>query len=334
MYKSTSVSHPSEVQLPIDIPSETDSQRHTEGTPHTHSHERPSDSMIQIFSENIGDTTDPKLLRWLAYLKSEEGRAFFDSFPSPDAWFEKSQSFGFFVNTPERQASTDRWFRQHFPTGTADENEHIIRDIMRDAILEHEHHKEAEYSRSRNADVLHQILEDGKFLAWFDKKFGVAPPSSQRRIFEIVEEVRLAEREKYLTAENNDSISRINDSIGTEHTGSETELAPRVPQTSANTRALSEDVLTVEDILRDEINTQQTGMETLVPTLPVSPELPSRQRLETALREQFSLDRFNRALQTLNQYGPQEGLRRLKDSDPEVAKQIERLLPKRQENSQ
>ncbi len=51
--------------------------------------------------------------------------------------------------------------------------------------------------------------------------------------------------------------------------------------------------------------------------------------IETALREHFSPERFNRALQTLNQYGPEEGLRRLKESDPEVAKQIERLLPKR-----
>lgn len=179
VYKSTLVSNPCEVQLPTGIPSETDSQTHAQGKLHSHSHERPSDSMIQIFSENIGNTTDPKLLRWLAYLKSEEGRAFFDSFPSPDEWFEKSQSFGFFVNTPERQASTDRWFRQHFPMGTADENEHVIRDIMRDAILEHEHHKEAEYSRSRNADVLHQILEGDKFLAEHARAMSVLWPTKE-----------------------------------------------------------------------------------------------------------------------------------------------------------
>ena len=329
VYKTTTVLNPS---------GETDSQTHAQGrphthgedTPHTHAHERPSDSMIQIFSENIGDTTDPKLLRWLAYLESEEGRAFFDNFPSPDEWFEKSKSFGFFQETPERQASTDQWYRQHFPTGTVDENASIIRDMMRDAILEHEHHKEDEPSRSRNADVLLQMLEDDKFLAWFEKKFGLEPPSSQKWIFETFEEIRLAEREKYLASEKNDTTTRINDSTGSERPETEIELPLGEGQTPANPRSLSEDTLTIEDMFSDDANTQQTGIETLTPTVPVSPELPTHKSLETALRTQFSPDRFNRAMKTLNQYGPQEGLRRLKSSDPEVAKQVERLLPKPQ----
>ena len=45
--------------------------------------------------------------------------------------------------------------------------------------------------------------------------------------------------------------------------------------------------------------------------------------LETTLRAQFSSERFERAMDTLEQYGPEEGLRRLKENDPEVAKQIE-----------
>ena len=46
--------------------------------------------------------------------------------------------------------------------------------------------------------------------------------------------------------------------------------------------------------------------------------------LETGLKAQFSLKRFERAMSTLNQYGPKEGIRRLKESDPEVANHIER----------
>lgn len=53
---------------------------------------------------------------------------------------------------------------------------------------------------------------------------------------------------------------------------------------------------------------------------PEEPELPSEENFETALREHFSPERFRRAIQTLNQYGPKEGIRRLKKSDPEVAK--------------
>ena len=47
---------------------------------------------------------------------------------------------------------------------------------------------------------------------------------------------------------------------------------------------------------------------------------------ETELREHFSPERFNRAIQALNQYKPEERLRRLKASDPEVATHVERLI--------
>ena len=56
------------------------------------------------------------------------------------------------------------------------------------------------------------------------------------------------------------------------------------------------------------------------------PVFPTDARLETQLRERFSPDRFSTATQTLRRYGPEEGLRRLKVSDPEVATHIERFL--------
>ena len=56
------------------------------------------------------------------------------------------------------------------------------------------------------------------------------------------------------------------------------------------------------------------------------PAFPTDARLETQLRERFSPERFDPAAQTLHRYGPEEGLRRLKASDPEVATHIERFL--------
>ena len=56
------------------------------------------------------------------------------------------------------------------------------------------------------------------------------------------------------------------------------------------------------------------------------PKLPSEATLETTLRERFSPERFNTAMQTLHRHGPQEGLRQLKTTDPEVAAYIERGL--------
>ena len=59
--------------------------------------------------------------------------------------------------------------------------------------------------------------------------------------------------------------------------------------------------------------------------------LPTEASLEKALRQQVSPERFNRAINILNRYGPQEGLRRLKEADPGVAAQVERYLQRKQE---
>lgn len=59
---------------------------------------------------------------------------------------------------------------------------------------------------------------------------------------------------------------------------------------------------------------------------PQPPDTPSaiQSNLENSLKTQFSSERFEQAMSTLDQYGPEEGLRRLRENDPEVAKQIER----------
>lgn len=200
---------------------------------------------------------------------------------------------------------------------------------MRDAILEHEHHKEAEPSQDRNASVLMDLLGDDRYVAWIGKKFGSEPPSaSQEWVHSTFEEVRLAERAKYLAFQGNDITAP--DVTISERPESEIEAPAADGQTPANTGNVSENILTLDDMLSDAANTQQAGVETLTPTSPESPEPPTNKNLETALRKQFSPERFNNALRTLQQYGPEEGLRRLKDSDPEVAKQVERLLPKQQ----
>ena len=62
------------------------------------------------------------------------------------------------------------------------------------------------------------------------------------------------------------------------------------------------------------------------------PELPTEVSLEKALRHHVSPERFNRAIDILNRYGPQEGIRRLKEADPGAAAQIERYLQRKQGN--
>ena len=61
------------------------------------------------------------------------------------------------------------------------------------------------------------------------------------------------------------------------------------------------------------------------------PELPTKEKVESAFREQFetkrvSPERLNRALDILDRHGTEKGFQRLREVDPEVAAQVERIF--------
>ena len=56
----------------------------------------------------------------------------------------------------------------------------------------------------------------------------------------------------------------------------------------------------------------------------LTPEKPTDESIETQLREQLSPERFDKARRLIDQYGTAEGLRRLREMDPEAARQFER----------
>ena len=66
---------------------------------------------------------------------------------------------------------------------------------------------------------------------------------------------------------------------------------------------------------------------------PNLPNLPTIADFQKTLQERFSPQRFNNALQILTQYGPTEGLQRLKESDAEIATHIERLIQQNKETN-
>ena len=73
-----------------------------------------------------------------------------------------------------------------------------------------------------------------------------------------------------------------------------------------------------------EVTTPVVGQEKVITEkLSTAPALPIDVELEATLKEQFSSERLNQAMSTLERYGPEEGLRRLRENDPEIAKQIE-----------
>ena len=56
----------------------------------------------------------------------------------------------------------------------------------------------------------------------------------------------------------------------------------------------------------------------------LTPELPTTESIKTQLKEQLSPERFSKAQQLIDEYGTEEGLRRLRESDPEAARRFER----------
>lgn len=54
-----------------------------------------------------------------------------------------------------------------------------------------------------------------------------------------------------------------------------------------------------------------------------TPTPPTTERIETQLRKQLSPERFDKAQQLIDEYGREEGMRRLREMDPEAARQFE-----------
>ena len=101
-----------------------------------------------------------------------------------------------------------------------------------------------------------------------------------------------------------------------------------------NPLLLSEEAPTIEDVTLGPPTIEEIEAELLKTLFPDERALRTQSNIQKVLREQFSPQRFNSAVQTLSQYGPQEGLRRLKESDPEIAIYVERLIQRNKETSQ
>lgn len=79
------------------------------------------------------------------------------------------------------------------------------------------------------------------------------------------------------------------------------------------------------------INPVQEAREPAVPgeVADLEKTLPTTKNLETAFQEQFNSERLEEALSILERHGTEEGLRRLKSNDPEIAEEIEKRLRSR-----
>jgi len=291
------------------------------------------DALIKNLEERKPEDTPDKI----AYKKALESPAFAEyqkqqnaNFPSFDLtlWWNFLESQGL----SSGRMAQEEMFREHFPTGEYGDYDSMMRKRLAEIFLEMgspdstseediEYHTIAGMMEFRKNEA-QRVWMRGRFngykgdLEWAN--------SIRQNAASIVAEADPAPAEPepiFTETELTDAFSSPTE-ITEENLDSE--------QQNALSREEASSLEGGKQIPRTLEEFEEQPTEQL---LPEGPELPTNAAFERALRERFSLQRFNRAMQTLNQYGLQEGLRRLKAADPEVAAQIERLIQPKKDNN-
>ncbi len=140
-----------------------------------------------------------------------------------------------------------------------------------------------------------------------------------------------------------DNIRQNPENVLAELTSTDTEndTVPRQPMplftTDAPTEQSEDTGTATENALSPQTATkapETEAAEGLRDDLSNLPNVPTAADIQKTLTERFSPQRLNNALQILTQYGPTEGLQRLKESDAEIATHLERLLQQHKETNE
>ena len=259
--------------------------------------------------------------------------------PSTRKWLEFLESQG----VPVSWGALTKTFRVHFPTGEPEDYEPEMRLKIAKLFLSVKpvdltNPREAALQRQKVLDKFR--LKDRRNFAWLLGQFdweweGAIQNASfrpniesnpafiwitdvQQNAASIVAAAEAAgddAPETQTSASSWGDLSSVGESPSASH--SETEM----PITAAP----SERTMMTDTEIGAAIEKSLTSQPPDIPTNK-SPDASSKvqSNLETTLKAQFSSERFERAMDTLERYGPEEGLRRLRENDPEVANQIER----------
>lgn len=259
---------------------------------------------------------------YIEYQKKQDERLGTDL----DLWWSFLESKGL---SSGRMAQEER-FREHFPTGDYTDYEPMMRKRLAELFLESGLHltptDDSDASINETINVMVQFRgEDEANSVWMRGHF-----KGYVGDLEWAHEVRKNAVSIVSDVGGPDAVSTFTDSeVPAESIP--IEIAEENKVNESQPLLSGEDVRVVEGSEQMTRPIEEIEAEILKMFLPDVSELPTETSIETTLREQFSPQRFSTAVQTLNQYGPQEGLRRLKESDPEVATHFERLIQRSKE---
>lgn len=276
--------------------------------------------------------SDPQSEKLIEIMESPEFNAFLESKikdPNPANLWNITQDYVDFLESQGfvLDLGSYKVFRAAYPTGEPADYEPEMRVRTAQLFLTTElvNPQDPLAERLQRNAVLAKLVNTEGWAAWYLGQFGNASvtalseqagnpafewladvqQNAQRIVAAAGETTRVDTPQAQQEAPSWDMSSVMESHSASD---SETEM-PTTPDSSAS--ALMTDT---------EIDAAMSSQPRDIPT-PQRPD--STSDMEASLKAQFPSERFERAMDTLEQYGPEEGLRRLKENDPEVAKRIE-----------
>ncbi len=260
----------------------------------------------------------------LAIMDTPEYEAFLETQPtSLYATLDFFESQGLEVDKSAFSRVFEKKFREHFP----DETPESAKPRVRQALIDRLEESDAE----DHLQVAMEFVAEERYNAWGSLYFETDDAAFGKWAFDILK--------NYHQPAATPPVSETEETVpGAPHPSHEKELvvdsptveppvAPQEPSTKSNVLEMR-DVLTENDI---DIDTEIQKLFNSI--LSDTSELPAEVDLEKdlvefeeSLPESFSPKRFQAAMRALSRYGPEEGLRHLKESDPEYARYIERSI--------
>ena len=281
-----------------------------------------------FFSEE--QLANPEVQRMLKIFESPEGQAFLKSERNGLAdTFAFLESQGVEVN---RNIFTEH-YRRVFPTGEPEEFEQEIRQRLVEVVGPIGNEPRNPTELKRFTDIVTEFLEDERNYAWVSGRFQGNNKAFGQWAVQILRNPVSSPVEQMPETVVGENTFELPTDVGALPPDAQDPARPPIdtatlaPELPASERTLPTTETEISELLTEQPKPIEIAGEKVIP------ELPTEADLEASLGEQFSPERYQKAMATLNRYGPEAGLRRLRSADPEIAKRIEHLL-KRKEDTQ
>lgn len=220
-------------------------------------------------------------------------------------------------------------FRKHFPEVSAAELEPVMREKLSALAAANNVRLGSDLQEEALDDMIVGFLAAEENLVWIMAHFEADYFAFGRWAVEVLQNpISSAMEEPAFSDINNPPTSAKSEHLDT----GPSERPPEPREDSRPTQRVTSPFFEDVDVsLEREADLFTEIEDDIAVGLTLESVKSTEKSLESSLRGSFSPVRFNRAMEILNRYGPEEGPRRLQSSDAEVAEHVTRFLRQQQE---